>query len=87
MTTFVTFIIRFVLVLAGLLMAASVAAAGMLLLAVWGVRAGWAKLRGKPVAAFVKRSPAPSRTPRADAVVPVTKKADVTDVEPRMRAQ
>lgn len=43
------FLFRAVLVLFGLLFAASLAVAALLLLAVWMVRLGWARLTGKPV--------------------------------------
>ncbi|RYF33828.1 MAG: hypothetical protein EOO26_06745 [Comamonadaceae bacterium] len=43
------FIFRVVLFLAGLVVAASLAAAATLLLGVWMVRLGWARLTGKPV--------------------------------------
>ena len=97
MPTFMTFILRFFLLVAGLLFAASLAVAALLMLAVWSVRAGWAKLTGKPVAPFVVRidprggfermyrrsEPASSRTPRADAVRHGRPVGDVTDVEAR----
>ena len=43
------FIFRVVLFLVGLVVAASLAVAAMLLLGVWTVRLGWARLTGKPV--------------------------------------
>ncbi|MDA7415950.1 hypothetical protein PGB34_06190 [Xenophilus arseniciresistens] len=43
------FLLRVVLFLFGLLFAASIAVAALLLLAVWGARMAWAKLTGKPV--------------------------------------
>lgn len=87
---------RIVLVLAGLVVGASAVVVFVLLLALWGARAGWAKLTGRPVMPFVarmdpfgaaggmmRRSQA-SRTPRADSVVPRRPgRADVTDVEAR----
>lgn len=42
-------LIRIVLFFFGLLFAASLAVAALLLLAVWGLRMGWARLTGKPV--------------------------------------
>ena len=55
MPTFMAFLLRLFLVLAGLLFAASLAVAAVLMLAVWGVRAGWAKLTGRPVTPFIVR--------------------------------
>jgi hypothetical protein len=90
-------LLRVVLVLAGLVFAASLAAAGAVMLALWGARAAWARLTGRPVAPFVvrmrpsgafsafggmmARAPHGSRTPRADALGART--ADVSDVEPK----
>jgi len=90
-------ILRLFLLVAGLLFAASLAVAALFMLAVWGVRAGWAKLTGKPVMPFIVRidprggfermyrrgQPAASRTPRADAVRRGRPAGDVTDVEAR----
>lgn len=88
-------LLRIVLVLAGLVVGASALVVFVLLLALWGARAGWAKLTGRPVTPFVarmrpfgldemmRRSQA-SRTPRADSVAQRRpRRADVTDVEPR----
>jgi hypothetical protein len=97
MPTYMTFILRLFLLAAGLLFAASLAVAAVLMLAVWSVRAGWAKLTGKPVAPFIVRidprggfermvrrgEPATTRTPRADAVRRGRPIGDVTDVEAR----
>ncbi len=44
------FIFRVVLLLIGLVFAASLAMAALLLAAVWGLRYGWARLTGQPVA-------------------------------------
>ena len=93
----VTFILRLFLLVAGVLFAASLAVAAVLMLAVWSVRAAWAKLTGKPVAPFIVRmdprggfermyrrgEPAYSRTPKADAVRRGRPDGDVTDVEAR----
>ena len=49
------FILRFVLFCLGLVFAASLAVAVLLLAAVWGVRYGWARLTGQPVAPWVMR--------------------------------
>jgi len=43
------FVIRAILLLLGLVFAASLAVAVMLLAAVWGVRYAWGRLTGKPV--------------------------------------
>ena len=43
------FILRVVLFLIGLVFAASLAVAVLLLAALWGLRYGWARLTGKPV--------------------------------------
>lgn len=43
------FILRFVLFCLGLVFAASLAVAVLLLAAVWGLRYGWARLTGQPV--------------------------------------
>ncbi len=89
-------LLRVVFVLAGLVVGASAIVLSVLLLALWGVRAGWARLTGRPVTPFVarmhrfggldemmRRSQA-SRTPRADSLMPRgTRPADVTDVEAR----
>jgi hypothetical protein len=95
MPTFMTFLLRLFLLAAGLLFAASLAVAAVLMLAVWGLRAGWAKLTGRPVTPFIiridprggfermyRRAGQESRTPRADSVK-ARKIDDVTDVEPR----
>lgn len=93
----VTFILRLFLLVAGVLFAASLAAAAVLMLAVWSVRAAWAKLTGQPVAPFIVRmdprggfermvrrgEPASSRTPKADAVRRGRPAGDVSDVEAR----
>ena len=49
------FIMRLLLLAAGLVLAASVAVALVLLLAVWTARAAWSKLTGRPVTPFVMR--------------------------------
>ena len=98
MPTFLSFLLRVFLLAGGLLFAASLAVAFVLMAAVWGVRSAWARLTGRPVMPFtmridpragfgrVYRRPVqkqPSRTPRADAVQPGAKPGDITDVEPR----
>jgi hypothetical protein len=49
------FLLRLVLFFMGLLLAASLAVAVLLLAAVWGVRYGWARLTGQPVQPWVMR--------------------------------
>ncbi|AVQ79568.1 hypothetical protein C4F17_00645 [Variovorax sp. PMC12] len=49
------FIFRVILLLLGLVFAASLAVAVMLLAAVWGVRYAWGRLTGKPVSPWVMR--------------------------------
>ena len=49
------FLLRLVLMLAGLLFAASLVAVVLLLAALWGVRYFWARLTGQPVLPFVSR--------------------------------
>ena len=49
------FILRVILLLLGLVFAASLAVAVMLLAAVWGVRYAWGRLTGKPVSPWVMR--------------------------------
>ena len=98
MPTLLSFLLRLFLVAAGLLLAASLAVAFVLLLGLWGIRAAWAKLTGRPVAPFIiridpragfermyRRAAQPgSPTPRADAIQPGRRRlGDVTDVEPR----
>lgn len=83
MPTILSFLLRILLVAAGLVFAASVLVVFVLLLALWSLRALWARLTGRPVTPFVmrmgprdafsemmRRAPsasAESRTPRADA--------------------
>lgn len=90
-------LLRLLLVLVGLVFAASLAVAGTVLFAAWAVRAGWARLAGRPVTPFIvrmdpfgafggmmRRGGQGSRTPRTDAAPARTREiADVTDVEPR----
>ncbi len=49
------FLLRLVLFFVGLLFAASLAVAVLLLAAVWGLRYGWARLTGQPVRPWVMR--------------------------------
>jgi hypothetical protein len=90
-----SFLIRLFLVAAGLLFAASMAVAAVLMLVVWGVRAGWARLTGRPVMPFVvridprggfermyRKARPGSPTSRANGVRG-QRMGDVVDVEPR----
>lgn len=98
MPTILSFLLRILLVAAGLVFAASVLVVFVLLLALWSLRALWARLTGRPVTPFVmrmgprdafsemmRRAPAAeSRTPRADAAGgPGRRLADVSDVDPK----
>ena len=96
MPTFMTFVSRLFLLAAGLVFAASLGLAAMLMLALWGVRAAWAKLTGKPAMPFIiridprggfermyPRAEQGGRTPRADARRSGRQFGDVTDVEPK----
>ena len=49
------FILRLVLLVAGLAFAAALLVAFLLLVAFWMLRAGWARLTGRPVTPFVMR--------------------------------
>jgi hypothetical protein len=97
MPTFIAFLLRILLLLAGAVFAASLAVAAVIGLVLWGVRAAWAKVTGRPIAPLMlradprgvfrstsRRAQQPrSRTPRADAVPSSLKKDSVTDVEPK----
>ena len=84
MATLLSFILRLVLLAAGLVFAASVAVVATVVAAAWLAHAGWARLTGKPVRPFQGRFRMhASRTPRADAVRPMRGGADVMDVEPK----
>lgn len=99
MPLILNFLLRVLLVAAGLVFAASLLVVFLLLLALWSLRALWARLTGRPVTPFVMRmgpraafeeamrraqAQAPSRTPRADAAAgPRPHLADITDVEPK----
>ncbi|WP_395686890.1 hypothetical protein [Caenimonas koreensis] len=89
MNTLLSFVLRVLLLLAGLVFAASLAIGFVLLVAIWIVRSAWARLTGQRVAPFVmrvnprggfdsvmKRSPAGARGPRSTSAAD-----DVTDVE------
>ena len=96
MPTLVTFLFRALLLAAGLVFALSLAVAVALALTLWLLRSAWARLTGRRVTPFVvrmhprqgfetmfRRAGEPSRTPRADAVAPHRRIADVVDVEPK----
>jgi hypothetical protein len=51
----INFLFRLVLFVMGLVFAASLAVAVLLLAAVWGLRYGWARLTGQPVKPWVMR--------------------------------
>lgn len=55
MQTVATFLLRLLFLTAALVFAASLAFAFVVMLAVWGVRAAWARLTGKPVVPFIVR--------------------------------
>jgi NADH:ubiquinone oxidoreductase subunit H len=92
-----SFLLRVLLLAAGLVLAASLALVFLLLVALWSVRALWARLTGRQAAPFVvrfgprrafdemmRRAGNESRTPRADAASgPRPRLAEITDVEPR----
>lgn len=83
MPLILNFLLRVLLVAAGLVFAASLLVVFCVLMALWSLRALWARLTGRPVTPFVMRmgpraafeeamrrahAPSePSRTPRADA--------------------
>jgi hypothetical protein len=96
MPTLLSFLVRLLLVVVGVLFAASLAVAFVLMLGWWGARAAWARLTGGPVMPFVvridprggfarfsRRAEQGSRTPRADSVQRGRKIGDVSDVEAR----
>ena len=55
MNTIFKWLLRLVLLVAGLVCAASLLFAALLFLGLWALRAAWARLTGKPVAPFVWR--------------------------------
>lgn len=46
-------LLRVLVILAGLVLTAGVAAAALVMFALWGVRAAWGRLTGRPVAPFI----------------------------------
>ena len=77
MPTFIDFVLRLFLLVAGLLFAAGLGLAAAVMLAIWGVRAAWARLTGKPAMPYIVRARRPNT------VRPRRGPADITDVEPR----
>lgn len=55
MTSLFSFVLRLLLLVAGLVFAISLALAALVVLLVWGLRVLWAKLIGRPIAPFVMR--------------------------------
>lgn len=85
------FFLRLVLLLMGLAFAASLVVAAMVLASIWALRAGWARLTGRPVTPWVmrvrpqdgwnrfyKQSGAPHS---GEPAAPRRDTSDVTDVE------
>ena len=97
MLNLINFLFRLFLVAAGLVFAAGLAVVAASMLALWGLRAAWARLTGKPVMPFIvridprrgfanmyrRRAQQPRRASGANARRPA-RTADVSDVEPRM---
>ncbi len=55
MNSLSSFVLRLLLLVAGLVFAISLALAALVVLAVWGLRVLWAKLTGRPIVPFVMR--------------------------------
>jgi hypothetical protein len=96
MQTVFGILLRVFVIAAGLVFAASLAVVFAAVLAIWLLRAGWARLTGRPVHPFVvrvdprggfermyRRAGPSNRTPRANAAAAGRVAADVTDVEPK----
>lgn len=93
MTSILRFLLRLLLIAAGLIFGLSLALVMIVLLAAWGVRALWCKLTGKPLTPFVMRfhpregfDQLFKRADRSEqAPVQASRRllADVTDVEPK----
>ena len=90
----INLLLRVLLVLAGLVLAASVTVVAGAMFALWGARTAWARLTGRTATPFIvrmrpfgafadmmARAPQASRTPRADGLG--ARLQDVTDVEPK----
>lgn len=93
---FTRFFLRLVLLLMGLAFAASLVVAAMVLASIWALRAGWARLTGRPITPWVMRMrpqdgwnrfyKQSGSAPSSEPAPPRRDKADVTDVkvkEPR----
>jgi hypothetical protein len=81
-----TFLVRLLLLVAGLVVAASLTVVVVLALALWGVRYAWARLTGRAVSPFVvrvdPRGGFERMAKRSAAVRPSPRDiGDVTDVE------
>jgi hypothetical protein len=81
-----TFLVRLVLLAAGLVVAASLAVVVALALAAWGVRYAWARLTGRAVSPFVvhmraRRGFEATMARRPAAVRPAAEIGDITDVQ------
>lgn len=90
MQTLFSFLIRLVLLAAGLVFAASLVVVVALALAAWGVRYAWARLTGRAVSPFVvhvrARRGFENMARRSGAVRPPAREiGDVTDVEAKPR--
>jgi hypothetical protein len=97
MLTLMNFLFRLLLLAAGLVFATALALVATSMLALWGLRAAWARLTGKPAMPFIvridprrgfgdmyrRRAQQPHRAPGANGLRPA-RAADVSDVEPRM---
>lgn len=95
MTSLFSFVLRLLLLVAGLVFAISLSLAALVVLVMWGLRVLWAKLTGRPIAPFVMRfdprggfgrvyqhgGQAASAPPRS--ATGVATPHDVTDVEPK----
>ena len=100
MNKFFVFLLRLVLMLAGLLFATSLVVVALSLVALWGLRYLWAKLTGQPVLPFVMRvdprdgfnrmyrarqQQGARTTDDGPAAAPGRERTvDVTDVEPKL---
>jgi hypothetical protein len=94
MPSILSFVLHAIALLAGLVFAASLAVVLVLVLALWGLRAVWARLTGRPIVPFavrihplgglgraMRRGEAANRAPRANPLRGRLRTADVTDVE------
>ena len=94
MYSILSFLLRAFVLAAGLVFAASLTVAFALVLVLWLVRAGWARLTGQRVTPFVvrldprqgfermaRRAPGDGRASGAEAALARLRVGDVTDVE------